>query len=164
MVGTSASGRRTLPTKIKEIKGTKQNCLQNQGEPLSVPPVGVHPFWLKDKRAIEKWHEMFNLLNELGTLSETDKDSLGHYCELWFRWHDNNLLLDAEEPASNAYMKFWRIRNDMLDRIMRFQSEFGLTPSSRAKVKTTKPEKRLNNPFEIIKGGNANVKKLLKSS
>lgn len=87
-------------------------------------------------------------LEPLGLLSELDRAALAVYCEAWGRW------VEAEEalrkfgviikgpgglPTPNPYL---RVANHAMDQLRGLLAEFGLSPSSRTRLRA--PEEPLS--------------------
>jgi len=95
------------------------------------------------------------MLHEAGILTAVDADALAAYCELHARWVEANekiredgLVIKSPSgaPVQSPYFKISAITFDAMKAML---VEFGMTPSSRARVKSTKP-KEVENPFAAI--------------
>jgi len=75
-----------------------------------------------------------------------DKDALAFYCVLWVRWVKAEKMVRekgeiiktaAGNIIQNPYLS---IANRALDQLNKLGAEFGMTPSSRSRVKTDAPD------------------------
>lgn len=98
-------------------------------------------------KAKKEWARIVPELNSAGLLTKIDGCALASYCEFFARWAEASakirktgmLVKDGKgNPMINPYV---RIGNDAFDRMRQLLTEFGMTPSSRSKVKAaSKPE------------------------
>ena len=134
------------PTKIKKLHGS-QKCRINKNEPEPTIDLSAPPDHLDDV-AIKEWHRLGNELYECGLMTRVDYASFAAYCVTWARWVEAEEIIAKEgfiittthgniiqHPAVG-------VANKALELMHRFLTEFGMTPSSRAKV--TVSEKALN--------------------
>jgi P27 family predicted phage terminase small subunit len=101
---------------------------------------------------------MVRELLPLGLLAKIDRPALAAYCTLWGRYVEAEIELrksgaivkdpSSGYPIQNPYLN---IANAALKQMRAFLVEFGLTPSSRSRVKVTKPEKK--DPFQAFLDG-----------
>lgn len=117
-------GRKPKPTALKILEGDLYTI--NRNEPI-IPPGSLEPpGWLAPV-AKYKWEELAPILSRAGLLTEGDRDALAMLCDEFAR-----ILRDPENAKAR-------------DRYRRMLVEFGLTPSSRSRLKSTveKPKDRL---------------------
>jgi len=100
-------GKRRLPTETEEIRPD-----------LAIPEC---PEWL-DEDAQTEWKRIAPDLLTLGLLSNLDMAALAGYCQAYSRWKE----AEGKDQTDTA-IKY-------LSQIKRSCSEFGLTPSARAKM------------------------------
>jgi len=99
-----------------------------------------------DKIALEKWQELSQILFDLGVLAVSDGEALATLCEIHSAEQSCLLELRATgptihtdlggvkpNPAGSLYRSLAALKSTMM-------SEFGLTPSSRTKVGSSKQE------------------------
>lgn len=92
----------------------------------------------------KKWIEVSNGLNELGLLTNLDKDAIGMYCNTYATYiNATKAMADAGmvNTSSSGYSQispYVTIINNSLKTMRSLQTEFGMTPASRGKVKSTK--------------------------
>ena len=150
-------GARKIPTNLKVLRGTLKKSRENKFEPQ--PDLGrPDPPDALDEIGLAKWHETVVELERMGILARVDGTALAGFCDAFSRWYRNAERLKREgdviESFNGQQMPHPSIGivNRSLVLLRSFLIEFGLSPSSRANVKTTKAtEKR--NPFEEILGG-----------
>jgi P27 family predicted phage terminase small subunit len=95
----------------------------------------------------------------LGVMSEIDKAALATYCQAWGRWVEAEQLLATEGlvtvAPNNGYIMpspYLSIANKAMEQMMKALIEFGMTPSSRSRIKADTSEKD-KDPFEEFLGG-----------
>jgi phage terminase small subunit len=110
-------GRKPKPTALKILDGTRADRI-NRDEP-AMPPGSIEPpAWL-DETAREHWRELAPILQSAGLLTVGDRQALALLCESFSRFRSN--------PENDKARDLYR----------RILVEFGLTPSSRSRLKTT---------------------------
>ena len=110
-------GRKPKPTALKLLDGTRADRIDHD-EP-AMPPASIEPpDWL-DETAREHWGELAPVLLSAGLLTASDRQALALLCEAFSRFRVDA----ANDKARDLYR--------------RMLVEFGLTPSSRSRVKTT---------------------------
>jgi P27 family predicted phage terminase small subunit len=110
------------------------------------PPPGPPdpPDWLEDE-ARAAWDYLVPLLNATGILSRIDRPSLSRYCLLWARWREMEEFIKSkgvmyplkDEAGKVKCFQQWpqvAIANKLAAQLTRMEAEFGLTPSSRARI------------------------------
>lgn len=137
------AGRRPKPTAIKELTGNPGKRPLNDEEPepeLALPECPKH----LGKHARKEWKRVAAELHSLGLLTRIDRAALAGYCQAWERWVAASEQLQkfgaviktpTGYPIQNPYLA---IANTALDQVRKFAVEFGMTPSSRSRVKTGK--------------------------
>ncbi|WP_018000075.1 phage terminase small subunit P27 family [Paracoccus sp. N5] len=146
------AGRKPLPTQLKLVKGTARPHRMNPAEPqpvVAVPPAPDH----LDDAAAAKFTEMAELLARHGVMTELDVGALARYVVIWRRW----LEAEAEVKRRGPVVKtvggniiqnpFLAVANKCLAQMGQIESEFGMTPSSRTRVRMAEPTDT-RDPFE----------------
>lgn len=110
-------GRKPKPVALKILEGA-QPCRINRNEPVVPAGSTEPPSWL-DGKALDHWRELAPILREAGLLTSADRPALAQLCEAYRRWR--------EDPDDSKAQDLYR----------RLLVEFGLTPSSRSRIKTT---------------------------
>jgi P27 family predicted phage terminase small subunit len=159
------AGRKPLPTAVKELNGNPGKRPLNRseprpGRPRRVPPPPDHLKGL----ARRKWQKMAAQLHKIGVLTEIDQDALARYCVTYQRWREAEAKIAREgevvltvngNQIQNPYLA---IANRCMAQLNTLGAEFGLTPSSRAKVHAEPPpdesalEKKLFGKNVKVKG------------
>lgn len=138
-------GRKPAPKALRILRGDRA-CRINAEEPEAPPANLEPPAWLGDGVARDKWAELVPLLVTMGVLTDADRDSLSRYCvchEAWLKAVDAcrrglDILIHRDESGriKNAQVgphhTIMRRLGAELDRIA---CEFGMTPSSRTRLK-----------------------------
>lgn len=143
-------GRLPKPTQLKIVQGTARPDRMNEDEP--VPPAGdiVPPAWLK-KRARRLWAEMSPILMQMGVLTTADVQAFAVLCETQAEFIEAraDVAKRGTEIERTRYGKDGmpfvetrdnpsvRIASDAGKRVKAMMVEFGMSPSSRSRVKAT---------------------------
>lgn len=147
-------GRKPKPTHLKVLQGNPGRRPLPADEPKLASCFPDPPSHLSEA-ARQHWAEVGGMLHEAGILTALDADALAAYCELHARWVEANekireygLVIKSPSgaPVQSPYFKISAITFDAMKALL---VEFGMTPSSRARVKSTKP-KEVENPFAAI--------------
>lgn len=109
-------GRKPKPTALKILEGA-QPCRINRHEPSVPPPADLAPPRWLEGQAVDHWHELAPMLHRSGLLTEADRHSLALLCEAFGRFRAD----PTDERARDLYR--------------RMAVEFGLTPSSRSRLR-----------------------------
>jgi P27 family predicted phage terminase small subunit len=142
-------GRKPQPTALKILRGNPGKRALSGDEPQPAPLIKLRaPSWL-DKDAKKEWRRLAPMLERLGVLTETDTGALTAYCEAWSTWKNATQKIrefgmvvkhpsPGKLPVVSPYM---RIANNALTQMRGLLVEFGMTPSSRARIHVPKKEK-----------------------
>lgn len=138
-------GRKPKATAIARLDGNPGKRPLNDAEPQPLP--GAEPPEHLGGEAGLKWAELAPRLEELGILSQIDADLLAMYCQFYGRWVEAERHL-AEEPLvltgvqGGVYQNPWlQIANKATEQMHKLGAEFGLTPSSRTRIKVEESPK-----------------------
>lgn len=143
-------GRKPIPSSLKILKGNPGKRAVNREEPHPTVEAPEPPAWLQAE-ALECWHVIAPELEALGLLTRIDGDALVAYCTVWARWkkaelalvqfgqvvktplklNDRGKVIGGGYPIASPYIG---IANKALAHVRAFETEFGMTPSSRARV------------------------------
>jgi P27 family predicted phage terminase small subunit len=139
-------GRKPKPTALKRLAGNPGKRPLPAKEPKP-QIVAMHPpEWLSSEGQIE-WGRVSEMLLRLGVVTEADWSALAVYCRAWEKWVDaerklqqSGLLIKSKSgyPIVNPLVG---IAGKAEDRVLKALIEFGMTPSSRARVATGGPER-----------------------
>jgi phage terminase small subunit len=113
-------GRKPKPTALKILEG-HQKSRTNFAEPRIPEAELTPPRWLT-LEALEHWIELGPVLRSAGLLSQGDRPAFAMLCEEYAR-------IRRSRKAANA--------DKARERYRRWLTEFGLTPSSRSRIKST---------------------------
>lgn len=134
-------GRKPKPTVLKLLAGNPGKRAINHAEPKPRVVMPKPPEHLSDEEK-EKWKSTVRELHPLGLVTTIDKDALAMYCTIYVRWIKAEKIVRekgeiiktaAGNIIQNPYLS---IANRALDQLNKLGAEFGMTPSSRSRVKT----------------------------
>lgn len=142
-------GRRPTPTAIKRARGNPGKRKLNEREPN--PPLGAPrcPAWF-DKDAKGAWKRLAVILDDLGVLATTDAWEMEVLCDTYSRWrkaciylqeHDN-VLTRYDEDGNVSFVQSVPqviIAKNLAALLRGMLSDFGLSPSARSSLISTKP-------------------------
>jgi P27 family predicted phage terminase small subunit len=133
-----ARGPAPRPTNLTKFLGNPGHRIFNKTEPKPPAVIPECPDWL-DERAHAEWDRVAQDLFDIGILTSVDRTALAGYCQAYSSWvecqehiADNGSVIAGRwgpsiNPAVTAAQKWMGI-------IRSFCQEFGLTPSSRARM------------------------------
>lgn len=136
-------GRKPKPTKLKILQGNPGRRPINTEEPTFPSLASDCPSHL-GPTAAKEWARVRELFEAQNIFTEADRASLAAYCVCYGRW------VDAEDKVRETGMMvkspsgfpmqnpFLAIANKALQQMGKITPEFGMTPSSRSRVKPTK--------------------------
>lgn len=148
-------GPKPQPTALKLIRGNpgKRPVNSQEPKPKQTASVPSAPAYLGTK-AKSEWKRIAKELHETGVLTRIDTKALANYCMAYEDMltamgllHAHNLQNPTQKNVVvsmtgniKTHPLVDQVRNHRMD-MMRFASEFGLTPSSRSKVKVKGQDK-----------------------
>lgn len=125
---------------------------RRNGEPQ--PPAGkpTKPAWLTGEGA-KLWKQVTAQLAQMGTLAKSDAQAIARYCDQVVRWvaaaeflkkYGETYPLKDDKGKVRCFQQFPQVGivNKLSVSILRLEQEFGLTPSSRARLKVDTNERR----------------------
>jgi P27 family predicted phage terminase small subunit len=151
-------GRKPEPRSLKILRGVRDDRINHQ-EPIP-PPGPPEPPEHLDAIARGEWQRMADVLGRMGLLSRAEGPALTLYCEAYSKWlraraeivkrgmvverdiinsngHKTGTRIFAN-PAMQIEMMSMRLMKDLL-------VEFGMTPSSRSRIRVDqKPPDKLS--------------------
>jgi P27 family predicted phage terminase small subunit len=137
-------GRKPKPTAIKELEGNPGKRAINKKEPKPESKIPVCPSHLKGEARTE-WKRLTEELDALHMISNLERAALAACCTAWADYVKacNKLEKEGEVIISEKgglYQNPWvAIKKRSMDQVMKFYAEFGMTPSSRSRVKVETP-------------------------
>lgn len=143
-------GRKPKPTALKLLEGNPGKRALNRAEPRPKVAMPRPPEHLSDEEKA-KWKVVVRELHSLGLVTRIDVDALAMYCVIYARWIKAEKMVRekgeiiktaAGNIIQNPYLS---IANRALEQLNKLGAEFGMTPSSRTRVKTdlTDPDQEL---------------------
>ena len=159
-------GRKPLPTAIKVLEGDRGKGRRpyNKNEPTP-PAINIEcPDWLMDD-AKEEWERLAPSLIAMGTLTEHDIEAFAGYCQAYARWREAEEFISRHGPMYQMPSGYFQqypqvsIASSSLKTMQSIGAEFGLTPSSRARLYANSEQKAdTDDPMEnLLRGGWRNV-------
>ena len=133
---------KVIPTKLKILYGNPGKRPLNESEPKPKPIVPKCPVWL-GPIAKKEWRRVVPELERLGLLTCVDGAALEGYCESYGKWVEMTQFLKKFEKQGymfktpSGYMQQLpqvSMAQRYLAAVRAFCTEFGLTPSSRARM------------------------------
>jgi P27 family predicted phage terminase small subunit len=143
-------GRKPKPIELRVLHGNAADkALAQYPKPRRVLPRCPEHL---DGEAAKCWKRLARELYDAGLLSTIDRDALASYCMAYARWRKaegmlapsgeiivTTKLLDDEGRViggGNVVQNPWlAVSNRALDQMTKLAAEFGMTPSSRSRVK-----------------------------
>jgi P27 family predicted phage terminase small subunit len=149
-------GQPPKPTVLKKLQGNpgKKALPKNEPQPRVSNKVPRAPSSL-NKVAQKEWRRIVGELYTIGLLTEIDIAGLQAYCSCYAQWQDaqsniqqHGVLMKSPTgfPMQSPYLA---ISNRAMVEMRKWLQEFGMTPSSRARV-SAKPVKK-DDPVEAFR-------------
>ncbi len=142
--GNKMRGPKPTPTNIKRLMNNPgQRALpSNEPKPRSRNP--APPSHLNEDGA-DEWVRVADELHALGILSGLDRAALAAYCQAYGRWvQSERALAKMTNKADGLIIKtvsgnmiqnpLVGVANKAMSDMMRYATEFGMTPSSRSRI------------------------------
>jgi len=134
-------GRKPKPTLLKVLDGNPGKRTLNDREPVAPEGMPDPPAWLDDEARAE-WDRVTVDLAGMGLLSPADRPALTAYCTAWSRWVEAEAMVKkfgsiVKSPEKGFPMKspYLSIADQALETMRKLMVEFGLTPSSRSRIR-----------------------------
>ena len=153
MANNKGQGRKPKPKYLKLLEGEPNKHRINQDEPQPYPKAPKAPTWLS-REAKAEWKRVAPQMEAIGILTEIDMAMFASYCSAYGKlvWAEKmikkarkgneaagGLIVKTPTGALQTSPYVW-IYNKALEQIRSFGSEFGLSPSSRTRIKVVKPD------------------------
>jgi phage terminase, small subunit, putative, P27 family len=134
------AGRKPIPTNLHILRGNPGKRQLNGDEPRFDPSPPKCPAHLSDE-AKREWRRIVRELSKAKLLTVVDRAALAAYCQAWGRW------VEAEEnirkhgtlvKSPNGYpmqSPYLAVANKAMEQMTRMLVEFGMSPSSRSRIK-----------------------------
>jgi P27 family predicted phage terminase small subunit len=149
-------GRKPLPSNVVRLRGNPGKRRLNDAEPRPAPKVPACPACLGEE-ARKEWQRLAKELVGLGLLTGLDCAMLAAYCQAHALWIEAVSSIERYGtmvkspnglPMQSPYVA---VANRQVDIMVRIASEFGMTPSSRTRIRVG--ERPPEDPFETFLQG-----------
>jgi P27 family predicted phage terminase small subunit len=151
-----------VPTKLRILRGDRKDRINTLEPQAPAARVEEMPDYLTGY-AVKKWQELFPLLNQVAVLTESDREALGRYCDLYRYWREVRqviieqgntypVLNDKGEVKFIAQRPEVAIHRSLVQQLRQLESDFGLNPTSRAGLKVTNATKEKDPLDEFLTG------------
>lgn len=133
-------GRKPKPTEIKRIEGNPGKRPLNDAEPATENKLPSAPSHLSAE-ARKEWRRIGHDLLDAGLMSKIDRAALASYCQCWARWVEAETQLKkhgpiVKSPSGYPIQNPWlSIANKAMAQMLKVLPEFGMTPSSRSRIR-----------------------------
>ena len=142
-------GPRPMPSEKRKLTGDagRRGIPENEPMPDKPKKLPMSPRHL-DKIGRKEWNRIGKLLHKLGLLTDIDMTALAAYCSTYATWVEaqenikkHGVLIKAQSgfPMQSPYLT---ISNKAMSEMRKWLVEFGMTPSSRTRVKVEKPKEK----------------------
>ena len=144
----AAPGSKPKPTVLKVLEGNPGKRPLNINEPVPDPTRPACPSWLR-KEAKREWMRITPQLHAMGVLTKIDREALAVYCQTHAKWKEAEEFIakhgmtyqfprkDEDGHVVSIYVAQWpqvSIARACADQIRAMCTEFGMTPSARARM------------------------------
>ena len=132
-------GRKPKPTAMKELEGNPGKHPLNTSEPMPNKKAPACPKWLEPE-AKKEWRRLAKQMEAIGILTEVDMAAFAGYCQAYARWKEAEEFIEQHGTIVKTPSGYWQqvpqvsIAQTNLKVMLKFCSEFGLTPSSRSRM------------------------------
>jgi P27 family predicted phage terminase small subunit len=133
-------GRKPLPSNVVRLRGNPGKRRLNDAEPRPVAKAPSCPACLGDE-ARKEWQRLAGELAALGLLTGLDRAMLAAYCHAHALWVEAVASIERYGtmvkspngfPMQSPYVA---VANKQVEIMVRIASEFGMTPSSRTRIR-----------------------------
>jgi P27 family predicted phage terminase small subunit len=152
---------RPKPTRLRILEGNRSKTPLPKNEPMPPVVAPACPAWVRGE-AKREWTRMVAALLPLGMVTAIDGSALAHYCDLHakavgiakemarpqFRYliEECDTMIDAAGAGAQVVKArpnpLVRMSLQLKQQLRLYLIEFGLTPSSRSRVKSAIPAER----------------------
>ena len=141
-------GRKPKPTAIKAKTGNPGKRPLNGAEPQpSVPATPPYAPRFLSEEGKREWRRLARLLLDTGLYTEFDYMALAMLCQVWCRWKqmEQKVMAAGEvlvsKETGNLYQNpYLHVANRAWEQMRKMLAEFGLTPSSRSRIRVALAE------------------------
>lgn len=153
-------GPKHKPTALKLVQGTLRKGRVNEAEPQPDPALPDPPAHLCAD-ALTEWRRVAPRLLALGVISRLDRAVLAAYCQAYGRWVQAEEALERfakRDPATRGLMIKTQAGNAIQNPLVgaankamadmqRFAAELGITPASRASIRSDRRDRSADERF-----------------
>ena len=150
-------GRKPKPTVLKIREGNPGKRAINHDEPNAPGSIPSCPDFL-DEVAQDEWFRISEILSEMGLLSSADRAALAAYCTVYSRWvHAEEqvkkfgTIVKSPEKCFPMKSPYLTVADQAMETMRKFLVEFGLTPSSRSRLRG-EAKKNAEDEFDTFVG------------
>jgi P27 family predicted phage terminase small subunit len=146
-------GRKPLPSNVVRLRGNPGKRKHNPAEPRPAPAVPACPSCLGEE-ARKEWKRLAKELAALGLLTRIDRGQLAAYCQAHALWVEAVQAISrygTMVKSPNGYpmqSPYVAVANKQVDIMTRIAAEFGMTPSSRTRIRIG--DQVPDDPFETF--------------
>ena len=154
-------GRKKIPTKVKELKGTLTPSREIKNEMITTVSISMPeaPSFLNDY-GIDEWHLVTNELANIKMLHLTDLSILAMYCneigiyreiaqELQGNFTEQTIDSKDRLRMTKINPKY-KVMQNALQNAMKIATQFGFTPSSRASLSMPEQDEERTDDFNFF--------------
>jgi P27 family predicted phage terminase small subunit len=144
-------GRKPLPSNVVRLRGNPGRRRMNDAEPKPAAKIPSCPACLGEV-ARKEWLRLGKELAELGLLTGLDRNMLAAYCQAHALWAEAVSSIErygTMVKSPNGYpmqSPYVAVANKQVEIMGRIAAEFGMTPSSRSRIRAGGPAPE--DPFE----------------
>jgi P27 family predicted phage terminase small subunit len=137
-------GRKPKPSAVKELAGNPGKRTLNKKEPKPETKIPSCPNHLTGT-ARQEWTRVTKELQSLGVITLVDRATLAVYCTAYKDYVEAEGKIKKEgaviiSDKGGMYQNPWMaIKKRSMDQMVKFAAEFGMTPSSRSRIKVDTP-------------------------
>ena len=151
-------GRKPTPTALKILEGNPGKRPLNEREPTPTKKAPAPPKWLEPE-AKKEWRRLAKQMEQIGILTEIDRDSFAGYCQAYARWKEAEEFVSQHGSIVRTPSGYWQtvpqvsIAQSYLKIMNRLAEQFGLTPASRSRIIAGSEQNRTVDEMEELLGG-----------
>ena len=145
------TGRRRVPTRLKQLKGETRPSRLNLNEPEPAEGLPPKPMHLKGDASSE-WNRLAEIATEMRVLTVADGPILEATCMAYAELREAQRLIEKQgavyqtlgphgEPLMTRKNPAADLRSDAWKRYVSGLGHFGLSPATRSKVSAQPPER-----------------------
>ncbi len=146
-------GRKPLPSNVVRLRGNPGKRARNPNEPRPEARAPACPAALGPE-ARKEWQRLARQLFALGLLTRIDRGQLAAYCQAHALWTEAVQAIErygTMVKSPNGYpmqSPYVALANKQVDIMTRIAAEFGMTPSSRTRIRVG--EAVADDPFDAF--------------